>query len=142
MSKHHRSTGLTLVEIMIVVCIIAMLAAVAVPGYQAYVRRANRTEAHAALLRAAQWLERVATATGGYLKNAEALPDTLKRVSSERYVIELSVRDEGIGYILTATPRGAQARDACGVLTLDHAGERGLAAADASDKLKAECWGR
>ncbi|MES1266004.1 MAG: type IV pilin protein [Variovorax sp.] len=137
-----RPSGLTLIEVMMVVVIIAILAAVAIPGYQEHIRRANRSEARAGLLQAAQWLERVATASGLYLKDAAAFPDSLKDVPSRTYVIGFATADEGSTYILTATPRNAQADDKCGVLTLNQAGDRGLASPDVSNDLKAECWSR
>ena len=45
----HRSQGFTLIEVMIVVAIIAILAAVAVPSYRDYIRRGQQAEAFNAL---------------------------------------------------------------------------------------------
>jgi type IV pilus assembly protein PilE len=58
--------GFTLIELMIVTLIVAILVAIAVPSYNDYVIRANRSHAQAAVLRAAQWMERVATVQGSY----------------------------------------------------------------------------
>jgi type IV pilus assembly protein PilE len=58
--------GFTLMELLIVVVIVAILAAIAIPSYQAYIARANRSHAQAAVLRAAHWMERAATARGKY----------------------------------------------------------------------------
>ena len=75
MHKSHQ--GFTLIEVMIVVAIIGILSAIAMPSYTEYIRRGHRTEARAGLLQAAQWLERAATATGTYPK-ADAFPASLK----------------------------------------------------------------
>jgi len=49
-AKH---TGFTLIELMIAVAIVGILAAIAVPNYSEYVKRASRAEAASALLDAA-----------------------------------------------------------------------------------------
>jgi type IV pilus assembly protein PilE len=138
------STGFTFIEVMIVVAIIAILTAVALPSYQEYLRRGNRAEARAGLLQAAQWLERVATASGVYLTNQSTFPTALQIVPSRTYVISIEVPSDGSGsgYTLTATPQGSQVGDQCGAYTLDHAGTQGLASDSPSDSLIATCWNR
>ena len=49
--------GFTLIEIMIALLIIGILASVAVPNYQAYVQKAKRADAQAALTNMAAALE-------------------------------------------------------------------------------------
>jgi type IV pilus assembly protein PilE len=137
--------GFTLIEVMIVVAVIAILAAIALPSYQEYIRRGNRAEARAALLQAAQWLERVATSTGTYLStaNVKNFPAELKTVPSKTYEISLGGTDDaGSMFTLSATPQGSQVVDKCGILTLNQTGARGVIVAGASEDLKAECWGR
>ena len=63
--------GFTLLELMIVVVVLGILAAIALPSYREYVRRANRAEARAALQAASQWMERAFTARGTYPALAE-----------------------------------------------------------------------
>ena len=48
MNKSAR--GVTLIELMVVILVLAILASIAVPSYRRYVMRSNRTEATAALL--------------------------------------------------------------------------------------------
>ena len=54
----HRMRGITLIELMVVVVVIGIMAAIAYPNYREFVARANRNEAKAALLRIATNQER------------------------------------------------------------------------------------
>ena len=68
----RHSSGFTLIEVMIVVAIVAILSAIALPSYTEYIRRSHRADARAGLLQAQQWLERAATATGAAAAGAAA----------------------------------------------------------------------
>ena len=58
--------GFTLIEVMIVVVIVGILAAIALPSYQEHVRQTRRAEVSALLLENAQLLERHYTRSGSY----------------------------------------------------------------------------
>lgn len=58
--------GFSLMELMIAVAVMAILTVIAYPSYNNYIASAKRAEAKAALLEAAQYLERQFTAEGNY----------------------------------------------------------------------------
>ena len=65
-----KSAGMTLIELMIVVAIVALLASIAVPSYRQYVLRANRIEATTALLQLAAAQEKFYLQNNTYAGNA------------------------------------------------------------------------
>ena len=72
----RKISGFTLIEMMIVVSIISILAAVALPTYQKSVAKGRRTDAMTALQGLAQAMERHYMTTGAYTSAATGPADT------------------------------------------------------------------
>lgn len=130
------SQGFTLIELVIALCCIALLASLAWPSYQSLILRSQRAQARAALLQAAHWMERAASANGSYPLSAD-VPANVLQVDGQRY--KMTVTSTAQSYTLSAIPLGQQAADACGTLTLNHLGVRSVQEAS---QTAAQCWGR
>ena len=119
----RRGAGFTLLELMVVVAILAVLVAVALPSYRDYQRQAHRTTALAALGRCAQGLERFHVERLTYQDADLAQLCASQSPSQEEVRYRLVLSDAGAtGYTLTANPVGAQAGD--GALRLLASGVR------------------
>jgi type IV pilus assembly protein PilE len=133
------NSGITLMELMVVMVVVGILTAVAVPGYRQYMMRTNRTDAKTALLAMAGALERCYTTVSSY--DPDDCPDVDTDVVTEgsgHYQVSATEQTRTT-FTLTAVPQNAQADDAaCGNFTLDQANTRGISGtADMED-----CWGR
>lgn len=138
--------GFTLIELMIVVAIVALLSAIAVPSYQSYVERSHRANARAALLQASQWMERAATAQGTYPRSnttPSQIPAGILAVEGGRYTVAAN-STTGATFTFTATPTTVQAKDRCGAFIIDNAGTRsqGTTTVVTSPLTVQECWNR
>lgn len=119
--------GFTLVEMLIVIVIVGILTAIAIPSYQNYVRRTYRTDAMGALQALAQSMERHYVQNGNSYAGADDsgkpkfFPTTAPiDGGTPRY--NLTINATSSAYTLRATPVGAQAGD--GFIELLSTGER------------------
>ena len=118
---YARKRGFTLIELMIVVAVIAVLGAIALPSYQDYVRKGRRADGRALIQAAALAQEKVRLGSATYTTTLTSLNGACGAdpCYSEQGFYGLTVPAAGAtGYSLTATPRLAQASDsACATLT-------------------------
>ena len=142
-SKHMKTKGFTLIELMVTVAIVAILASIAIPSYRQYVLRAGRTDATAALLRIQTAEEKFFLQNNAYTATLVGAPPAGLGLltSSENGKFDLGVALVGTGYLATATPNAASGQTddtKCTSFTIDQNGTR-KAYMGAADNT-AECW--
>jgi type IV pilus assembly protein PilE len=126
--------GFTLIELMIVVVIVAILAAVALPSYQNSIRKSRRPDAKTALLDLAAREERYYTVNNTYtdvaanLGYASAVVGAKVNVSlgmaaKPDYTLSVSAFT-ATTFSLQAVAQNDQVNDTCGSYTLDNLGNQ------------------
>lgn len=133
---HRSARGFTLIELMITVTVVAILAAIAIPSYNAYVIRSHRSAARACLMEAAQFMERHYTTAMTYVGAASPPAVACRTDVSERYTIALSGTPTATAYTVSATPTARQNDPTCGTLTLNQAGAR----TESGTGTVTDCW--
>ena len=143
-----KKNGFTLIELMIVVAIVAIISAVALPSYQNSVAKSRRAEARGQLLETAQFMQRFYSANDRYNQDrsgtAVAVPTGLVEVPKTAaagggtYSISFTATPTISTFSIQAVPRatGPMGADKCGSLILDNAGRRSVTGVISVD----DCW--
>lgn len=138
-----KQKGFSLIELMIVVAIIGILAAIAFPSYQDSVRETRRVEAKSVILEAAARQEKFFSQQYAYattMNSTAALPGLGYSANpfitdSGFYSVAVATTTSPAAFTITATAIGAQAADDCKTLSLTNTGVKG-----ATGSTVAECW--
>ncbi|MGE0386732.1 MAG: type IV pilin protein [Gammaproteobacteria bacterium] len=137
----RRQRGITLIELMVVVAVVGILAAIAYPSYQDYILRSNRSEAQALLADVAAREERFFSNCGAYADKMIGSPGDcaagglgFTSATSERGLYTITIAGDIAGpapparlttFTATATVAGTQARDKkCKTMVIDHRGQK------------------
>lgn len=147
----HASSGFSLIELMVTVVIMSILASIAIPAYNAQIRKSRRTEAKTALLDLAGREERYfnTNSTLGYTNDPANLgyktpPATMTNypVGSGYYTVTINVVAAAppapATYQIVATAVGDQAHDVCPTLTVDSTGLQTASGSGANPNV--DCW--
>ncbi len=147
-SPRTRTTGFSLIELMVAVVVASILVAIAVPTYTAQIRKSRRTDAKTALLDLAGREERwFSTNNGTYTSVAAnlgysgAFPVT---IGSGYYTVAAPTVTAGTAaavatFTITATPIGTQVNDtACATFSINNLGQQTATGTDSNPSV--DCW--
>lgn len=133
LSIPSNARGFTLIELIVVMVIAAILAAIAIPNYSNYVIRSNRSAAQSFLSDVASMQAQFFLDRRTYATTVAALNLAVPAEVASRYAVAIDVQaGPPLTYTVTATPTGSQVSDRCGALTINQAGNKTAAAT--------RCW--
>lgn len=118
-----RQSGFTLIELMVVVAIVAILLAVALPTWNEQVKRSKRTAAQAVMLDIANRQQQYLLSNRTYMDDAELVATgfALDPDIAQNYTYDIEPGTGAVpSYVLTFTAKGRQTSD--GDMTLDEQG--------------------
>lgn len=120
-----RQSGFTLIELAIVVAIVAILSAIAIPAYNEQVRKSRRGAGKAVIMETVQALERFHTVNNTYSGfTPTSLTSPSGSTGTARHY-QLTVNNLGVAtYTITAVPQNGQTTDSCATLAITHTGAR------------------
>jgi type IV pilus assembly protein PilE len=123
--RFKKTSGFTLVEIMVVTAIVAILGAIALPAYRQYVVRSNRSAAMSQMMDIVNREQQFLLVNRAYADKA-ALTDSgyvLSPEVSRLYTWDVEVPESTVpSFVITFTPTGSQGKD--GALTIDNQGRK------------------
>lgn len=131
----RRQSGFTLLELMIVVAVIAILMAIAIPSYLRYGYRARRPDGQELLLRIANAQERFYSTENRYGSLTEVGFED-PAISEKSYYSVTLPAVSSTTFTATAAPQSDQAKDDCGSLSIDSVGNK----TSSGSTTNGTCW--
>jgi type IV pilus assembly protein PilE len=141
-----RSSGFTLIELMMAVAVIGILSAIAYPSYTEYGKRAKRADGKAGLLKLQLEQEKYRASCPQYANGIHATTTSCVTGGAHNLVANTSSPDghytlaitaaDAVSYTLTATPSFTDAK--CGTLGINQAGVKTVTGSDSVSN----CWGK
>lgn len=122
--RNSQSHGFTLVEVMIVVAILGILAAIAYPNYQRYVLKTKRTDMMVEMTNIAAQIESRKLAQGSYSNISASVQTDFKgdypKQGAAMYAVTVAPVPLTSQWKITATPKTNSQMGTDGTLTLDY----------------------
>ena len=136
----NSARGMTLIELIIVVAIVGIIAAIGYPSYQDHVKKTRRAEGMGELLELADRMERHYSDTGTYDQtNGSDMTATVimggTTTENGYYTLSIAAGTDNVEFSASAAPtsKGQQNTDKCGTFTINSLGTKSVSASTTDD---------